>query len=450
MFMDGIFPDTVASIRRLNEIKTSLVVMTLFVGVHPYVGATAPPHLTSYPESASDGADFTLSCTPAQGRILISVKWYRNNVNIFDTSSDADASAAILHPLTTSPEYQSVSGRISVSSSLQQHNVTLRTNSPLDQGSVWRCQVGSQFSNNLTIEVKESIRGPSLPALSQTSGGQTVTLTCAGEPGSGGYISIAWYRNGVEIFKTISDDPTVIHSPVNTSSECQSVSGRISVSSSIQQHKVTLRINSTLDQGSVWTCRTGQQFSNNISIEVKESIQVSISVYATKHPGTDEQILKLTCEGADDITETVWSRNSVNIFQTTLPRSMLVYDTDSPEYQSVSGRISVSSSLQQHNVTLRTNSTLDKGSVWRCKVGQQFSNNITVELKESMQEDPVTTIGAIVSPSASEDGNILPITAVAGSIIVAIVIVVAIATSVLLVRKYKQDKCCSFTVSNIK
>ncbi|XP_048258073.1 uncharacterized protein LOC125383575 [Haliotis rufescens] len=129
---------------------------------------------------------------------------------------------------------------------------------------------------------------------------------------------------------------------------------------------------------------------------------VSISVYATKHPGTDGVILKLSCEGEDDITETVWSRNSVNIFQTTLSRSMLVYDTDSPEYQSVSGRISVSSSLQQHNVTLRTNSTLDQGSVWRCKVGQQFSNDITVELKESMQEDPVSTIGAIVSPSASE------------------------------------------------
>ncbi|XP_046335077.1 uncharacterized protein LOC124117306 isoform X2 [Haliotis rufescens] len=177
-------------------------------------------HLTSYPESATDRTDFTLPCTLAQGRALISVNWYRNNVNIFDTSSDADISAATLSPLTTSPEYQSVSGRISVSSSIQQHNVTLRTN-----------------------------------------------------------------------FK--------------------------------------------LDQGSVWACQTGIQFSNDISIEVKESIQVSISVYATKNPGTDEQILKLTCEGTDDITETVWSKNLVNIFQTTLPRSMLVYDTDSPEYKSV-------------------------------------------------------------------------------------------------------------------
>ncbi|XP_046335078.1 uncharacterized protein LOC124117307 [Haliotis rufescens] len=151
MFMDGIFPDTVALIRRLNEMKTSLIVMTLFAGVHPCVGTTAPLHLTSYPESATDGADFTLSCTPAQGRALISVKWYRNNVNIFDTSSDADVSAEILNPNTSSPEYQSGSGRISVSSSLQQHNVTLRTNSTLDQGSVLGCKAGPRFSNNLTI-----------------------------------------------------------------------------------------------------------------------------------------------------------------------------------------------------------------------------------------------------------------------------------------------------------
>ncbi|XP_071111336.1 uncharacterized protein [Haliotis cracherodii] len=161
MSMGGIFHDTVASVRCPNEIKTSLVVMAILAGVHPCLGKTPSTHLTSYPKSATDGADLTLSCTPTQGRTLIGVSWNRNNVYIFDTSSDTDASAAILHTLTTSPEYQSVSGRISVNSSPQQHNVTLRTNSPLDQGSVWRCQSGQQLSNNLTIEVKESIQGTS-------------------------------------------------------------------------------------------------------------------------------------------------------------------------------------------------------------------------------------------------------------------------------------------------
>ncbi|XP_071111337.1 uncharacterized protein [Haliotis cracherodii] len=162
MSMGSIFHDTVASVRRSNEMR-SLVVMAMLAGVHHCVGMTAPqtPHLTSYPEAATDGADFTLSCTPAQGRTSISVRWYRNSVNIFDTSSDADVSAAILNPLTTSTEYQSVSGRISVSSSPQQFNVTLRSKSTLDQGSVWTCQTGQQFSNNLTIEVKESIQDTS-------------------------------------------------------------------------------------------------------------------------------------------------------------------------------------------------------------------------------------------------------------------------------------------------
>ncbi|XP_048258064.1 uncharacterized protein LOC124113540 [Haliotis rufescens] len=142
--------------------------MMLLARVHPCVGKTAPLHLTSYPEFATDGADFTLSCTHAQGRTLITVNWHRNNVNIFDTGSGIFVSAAILHPLTTSPEYQAVSRRISVSSSLQQHSVTLRTNSPLDQGSLWRCQTVGQFSNNLTIEVKESIRGASSPGPKST------------------------------------------------------------------------------------------------------------------------------------------------------------------------------------------------------------------------------------------------------------------------------------------
>ncbi|XP_046335072.2 uncharacterized protein LOC124117303 isoform X2 [Haliotis rufescens] len=199
MFMDSIFRDTVASICSLNEIQTSLIVMTLLAGVQPCVGTTASPHLTSYPESASDGADFTLSCTPTteQSKTFISAAWFRNNVNIFDTSSDSEVSAVILNNFTTSPEYQSVSGRISVNSSPQQFNMTLWANSTLDKGSVWTCKTGSQFSNNLTIDVKESIQGPSTTKGPSSTDDKT-TMTTTSTPiefiyavaGSGGGVVI--------------------------------------------------------------------------------------------------------------------------------------------------------------------------------------------------------------------------------------------------------------------
>ncbi|XP_046548395.1 uncharacterized protein LOC124258346 [Haliotis rubra] len=311
MTMSSFVLDKVSPIRRPLEMRTSLVAMAFLAGVLSCAGHWASASvivcLTSYPQSATEGVEFTLSCTATQSDGLISVSWYRNNVEMFMTSSDANISSSILKPNTTLSEYRAVVGRVTVSSSLQQHNVTLR-------------------------------------------------------------------------------------------------------------------INSTLDQGSVWKCRSGMRFSNNVTVEITDKSEASISVKATRNPVNGGQILTLTCESTNDITETVWSRNSVNIFKTIIPRSMLVYDTNSPQYQSVAGRVTVMSSLLQHNVSLRINSTLDQGSVWRCQSGNVFSNNVTLDVVEHIR-----------------DGSILPLTAAVASIIVVIVIVVASFISVLLVRKYKKD-----------
>ncbi|XP_046545821.1 uncharacterized protein LOC124255913 isoform X2 [Haliotis rubra] len=328
MTMSSLVLDKVSPIRRQLEMRTSLVVMAFCAGVLSCAGHWASASvivcLTRYPQFATEGVEFTLSCTSTHSGGLISVRWYRNNVEMFHTSSDADVSTSIFNPATTPSESRAVAGRVTVSSSIQQHNVTLRINSTLDQGSVWKCQAGSRSSNNVTVEITD-----------------------------------------------------------NT--------------------------------------------------------EASISVKATRNPVKDGQILTLICESTSDIKETVWSRNSVNIFKTIIPTSMLVYDTSSPQYQSVAGRVTVNSTLTQHNVSLRINSTLDQGSVWRCHTGDGLSNNVTLDVIEHMRGDAVTTIATINSPSTSEDGSILPLIAAIASISVVIVIVVASFICVLLVRKYKKD-----------
>ncbi|XP_046545817.1 uncharacterized protein LOC124255912 isoform X3 [Haliotis rubra] len=313
----GLFHNTIPSVRHLSLVVMMWLAVVLLCASFG-TSASLPLHLTSYPQSAVDGAGFTLSCTTTQSGGFINVIWYRNNVEMFSTSSDADVSTSILNPATTSIDSRAVAGRVTVSSSLQQHNVILR-------------------------------------------------------------------------------------------------------------------INSTLDQGSVWKCQSGSRFSNNVAVEITDNSEASTSVKATRNPVNNGQILTLTCESTNVIQETVWSRNSVNIFKTILLTSMLVYDTSSPQYQSVAGRVTVNSTLKQHNVSLRINSTLDQGSVWRCQTGDLFSNNITLDVVGYIRGDAVTTI------TTSEDGSILPLTAAVASIIVVIVIVVASFISVLLVRKYKKD-----------
>ncbi|XP_067661732.1 mucin-22-like [Haliotis asinina] len=327
-----------STIPRVRRGKVCLAWVLLCVSVG--MSESLHPHLTSYPQSAVDGTEVTLSCATTHKGGLIGVKWYRNNVDIFYTSSDVNVSTSILNPNTTSPEFQSVSRRVTVNSYPPQHNVSLRINSTLDKDSVWKCKSGNSFSNNVTVVITDSTQGSASTARMPTN-------------------------------------------------------------------------------------RT-------------ESTTQSILLKAIGNPVKDGQILTLTCDSTNNITETVWSRNSLNLFKTILPTSMLVYDTSYPQYQSVTGRVTVSSTHQQHNVTLRINSTLDQGSVWRCNTGNVVSNNVTLHVMGYRRGDAITTITALTR-STSGDGSILLIAAAVASIIVIIVIVVASSVSVLLVRKYKRN-----------
>ncbi|XP_046548385.1 uncharacterized protein LOC124258335 [Haliotis rubra] len=279
-------------------------------------GTSAPAtiHLTIYPQSAVDGAEVTLSCTTTNSGGLISVNWYRNNVEMFSTSSDADVSTSIFNPTTSSNESRAVAGRVTVSSSLQQHNVTLRINSTLDQGSVWKRQNGNRFSNNVTVEITDNTEAPAtihLTSYPQAAvDGAEVTLSCTTTQ-SGGLISVSWYRNDVEIFKTSSDADvsTSMQKPNTTLSEYRAVAGRVTVNSSLQQHNVTLRINSTLDQGSVWKCKNGKRFSNNVTVEITDNSEVesatesSSAIYST----TLTTGVRHTVESATDSNSAIYS-----------------------------------------------------------------------------------------------------------------------------------------------
>ncbi|XP_046545816.1 uncharacterized protein LOC124255912 isoform X2 [Haliotis rubra] len=285
----GLFHNTIPSVRHLSLVVMMWLAVVLLCASFG-TSASLPLHLTSYPQSAVDGAGFTLSCTTTQSGGFINVIWYRNNVEMFSTSSDADVSTSILNPATTSIDSRAVAGRVTVSSSLQQHNVILRINSTLDQGSVWKCQSGSRFSNNVAVEITDNseasatIRLTSYPQ--SAVDGAEFTLSCTSTQ-SGGLITVIWHRNNVEIFQTNSDADvsTSILNTTTTSNESRAVTERVTVSSSLKQHNVILRINSTLDQGSVWKCRSGIRYSNNVTVDITNKTEgFSTTVPTTPAP----------------------------------------------------------------------------------------------------------------------------------------------------------------------
>ncbi|XP_046545818.1 uncharacterized protein LOC124255912 isoform X4 [Haliotis rubra] len=164
----GLFHNTIPSVRHLSLVVMMWLAVVLLCASFG-TSASATIRLTSYPQSAVDGAEFTLSCTSTQSGGLITVIWHRNNVEIFQTNSDADVSTSILNTTTTSNESRAVTERVTVSSSLKQHNVILRINSTLDQGSVWKCRSGIRYSNNVTVDITNKTEGfsttvPTTPA----------------------------------------------------------------------------------------------------------------------------------------------------------------------------------------------------------------------------------------------------------------------------------------------
>ncbi|XP_046560579.1 uncharacterized protein LOC124269573 isoform X4 [Haliotis rubra] len=106
--------------------------------------------LTSSPMTVTDEELFTLICsrntTRGQDR-----QWKRDDTVVFYTTQGSTS------PTVANPDIfnRYLSGRVNVSCDATQHNVTLRINSAVDNGSRWQCvdNVASQTSNTMTIYV---------------------------------------------------------------------------------------------------------------------------------------------------------------------------------------------------------------------------------------------------------------------------------------------------------
>ncbi|XP_046374840.2 uncharacterized protein LOC124147988 [Haliotis rufescens] len=141
--------------------------------------------LTSSPPTATDGQAITLICSSSWGEV--NRYWFRDDNVIFRTTQSLStfSKAAISNPYIYS---KYLSGRVSVSCNVLQHNVTLMINATIDRGSVWWCKdtVKSETSNHITLltarlgRYADLSRVPNREAKDNDLGGRTVVYIAAG------------------------------------------------------------------------------------------------------------------------------------------------------------------------------------------------------------------------------------------------------------------------------
>ncbi|XP_048254188.1 uncharacterized protein LOC124125593 isoform X2 [Haliotis rufescens] len=281
----------------------SQLLLTLFL-VCVITGQTRGSlHLTPFPTRTTEGNTYTLMCSSSAGSRAI--QWSRNSALTVRTRY-VSATQCAEDVISTAVFDTFLSGRINTSCKFNQHNVTLRISAQNDNGSVWWCQdpVKGDRSNNLTIDVvnaEEStaaspvtlMTSPTASSESRTSvsegsnslqltssqatasSGHPYTLMCSSS-GSAGR-DIQWHWRSDLIFRTRYVSDTDCQVDVSNNDLYRRLSGRVTVTCSLNQYNVTLRILTSMDNGSVWWCVDGQrsQESNRWTIHVVNLTTVS-------------------------------------------------------------------------------------------------------------------------------------------------------------------------------
>ncbi|XP_046337645.2 uncharacterized protein LOC124119247 [Haliotis rufescens] len=187
----------------------------------------------------------------------------------------------------------------------------------------------------------------------------------------------------------------------------------------------------------------------------------SLKYHLTSTPAIEGQPFTLSCRQDHTIGTALWYRNWVRIFQTNrnYQFEMLEKNTDHEEFRSVSGRISVHATLIRHNVILTINSTLDEGSVWRCGLGEDSSDNLTVRVVkpvtgESTTRTPTALPTATTPVQCARDDTfckpvLVPVAAgVGATLVIAVAVNVLIWYRVIATRKQKTKDKKASTVEN--
>ncbi|XP_048254197.1 uncharacterized protein LOC125381522 [Haliotis rufescens] len=146
-----------------------------------YIKGSNSLQLTSSPATASPHQPYTLMCS-SSGNDGRTRAWYWRNDLLLRTRYVSDTNCQV--EKSNDYNYRHLSGRINVSCSHNQHNVTLRILTSIDNGSVWWCvdTARSQESNRLTIHVVNLTTASSTAtkaAITATTGTSATTTTTA-------------------------------------------------------------------------------------------------------------------------------------------------------------------------------------------------------------------------------------------------------------------------------
>ncbi|XP_048254006.1 cell wall integrity and stress response component 4-like isoform X2 [Haliotis rufescens] len=140
----------------------------LWIGMIVYAHSSVADELTLEIDITPPEDNFTLICSSNSNESMAHTTWYRDGAIVLNSRKiennehcDKDKPSSIPGERNYTDSYYDkyISGRVSVSCTYYQHNLTLTTELTVHDGSVWRCEDSrNRGSNNLTLDFPETSR----------------------------------------------------------------------------------------------------------------------------------------------------------------------------------------------------------------------------------------------------------------------------------------------------
>ncbi|XP_071095210.1 uncharacterized protein [Haliotis cracherodii] len=154
-----------------------ILLFVLCCGVVGFVNGSL--QLTTFPAQATEGNAYTLTCSSNNNVSASKIIWYWRTVAVVETTYLNDTCDVVVPQNEYFETY--FSKRVSISCGVLQHNVTLRINSTVDNGTLWYCKDPSTDETSHTVTIDVTDEPTHSTSVTTTPASATPTITTDAE-----------------------------------------------------------------------------------------------------------------------------------------------------------------------------------------------------------------------------------------------------------------------------
>ncbi|XP_048254338.1 location of vulva defective 1-like isoform X2 [Haliotis rufescens] len=149
-----------------------ILLFVLCCGVVGFVNGSL--QLTTFPSKATEGNAYTLMFSSTNNISASKITWYWRNVSVVETTFNDTCDVVVVQNAYFDTY---LSKRVSISCGVLQHNLTLRINSTVDNGTLWYCNVPRTGETSQTVTIAVTDEPTRSTSVTTTPASATSTIT---------------------------------------------------------------------------------------------------------------------------------------------------------------------------------------------------------------------------------------------------------------------------------